>query len=54
MGADEGNMAFYDLVRHKPSRALPVLILSILSAAAFGLFIGDDLVPAMMQLSLGG
>ena len=47
-------MALFDLLKHKPMRAALALFVSILSAAALGLLVGDRLVPAMIQLSLGG
>jgi hypothetical protein len=49
--ADERHMAYFDLVRRRPSKALPVLLCSIFAAVALGLLIGDKLVPAMLQLS---
>jgi hypothetical protein len=45
-------MAYFNLVRRQPSKALPVLLWSIFAAAALGLLIGDKLVPAMIQLSI--
>lgn len=45
-------MALYDVLKRKPIRAAVALSVSILSAAALGLLVGDRLVPAMIQLSL--
>ncbi|HPT27354.1 MAG TPA: hypothetical protein PLZ95_13120 [Bryobacteraceae bacterium] len=46
-------MAFYNFARHRPGRVIPVLFFSILTSVALGLFIGDTLVPAMIQLGAG-
>ncbi|HNY39945.1 MAG TPA: hypothetical protein PKJ41_06105, partial [Bryobacteraceae bacterium] len=51
--ADKRNMAFYNFARHRPGRVIPVLFFSILTSVALGLFIGDTLVPAMIQLGAG-
>jgi hypothetical protein len=46
-------MAQFDLVKHRPARYLPVILLSVMVAAAISRLVGDELVPALIQLSVG-
>jgi C4-dicarboxylate transporter len=47
-------MALLDLLKRNAVRGWLVLLISLASAAGLGLFVGHTLVPAMIQLSLGG
>jgi hypothetical protein len=51
--ADEDNMASFNLVKHRPGQALPVLLFSVMAAVAISRLIGTHLVPALIQLSPG-
>ncbi len=46
-------MPRFDLVKHRPARYLPVILLSVMVAAAVSRLVGDELVPALIQLSAG-
>lgn len=46
-------MPRFDLVKHRPGRYLPVILLSVMVAAAVSRLVGDELVPALIQLSAG-
>jgi hypothetical protein len=49
-------MPLFDSVKHRPARYLPVILLSVVLAAAISRLVGDELVPALMaliQLSAG-
>jgi len=46
-------MPQFDFVKRRPARYLPVILLSVMVAAAISRLVGDELVPALIQLSAG-
>ena len=46
-------MPNFRFVKHRPAKVLPVLLCSVLIAAAFSRLIGSKLVPAMIELGVG-